>query len=166
MEALKAYIDTHPDGEHIAEARQMADELESQEVSAADKQMIATLFTTFFNSISSGDEETLASTLAPMMKSFLHKENATKNDAVTYMRKLHSSQPDLKKITMRANNDWKINKVRIDESAFEYNVDFSADQHIECTSPDNSSLTTLKVTATVSSDGNITGLNMKKMAER
>lgn len=165
IEAIKTYIASHPDGEHIAEAQQMADDLEAVQVSPTEKQMVITLFTTFFNSVSSEDEDKLATTLAPVMKSFLHKENATKSDAVTYMRKLHSSKADINKATIRANNDWQINKVKTEGAVFEYNVNFSADQHIECTNPDNSSLTTLKVTATVSSDGFITDFNMKKVVE-
>ena len=65
------------------------------------------------------------------------------------------------------NNDWKIDKKPANESAtaFTYDVDFSVDQKIERHDPDKERFCTYKVMASISAEGKIMELNMKRVVQ-
>lgn len=163
-EAYQAYMESHAEGLYAYEAQKRFEELDAQKVTDADKQAISSLFTGFFTSLAANDEDGLTACLANIMHSFLHKSDATKVDVIEYMKRMHS-RPDVTGMTFRMNNDWKIEKAKVSDGAYEYTVSFSVDEKQEHTDPANNAFNTLKVDAKVSSDMKISELNMKKMVQ-
>lgn len=165
QEAYQSYMDAHDDGMHYDDAHDRYDRLEAQKVSADDRLMVSQLFGTFFRALAQQDETMLVTTLAPVLNSFLHKEQASKSEVIGYMAKIH--EPDITQMDYVLNNDWKIDKKPANESAtaFTYDVDFSVDQKIERHDPDKERFCTYKVMASISAEGKIMELNMKRVVQ-
>ena len=162
-EAYQSYIDAHYDGAHYDEARRAYDHLDAQQVKAEDKELISTLFSNYFRALSERDEGLLTATLANVLTSFLHKQQATKTDVMQYMHKLY--EEDVAKINYTLNNDWKINKKAEEDGQYSYNVDFSVDQKIDRSDASKERFCTFKVQAKISPEGKISELNMKKIVQ-
>lgn len=161
-EAYQAYISAHYDGAHYDEARQNFDRLDAQQVKPEDKQIISELFGNYYRALSLRDETLLTATLANVLTSFLHKDQATKMDVMQYMHKLY--EEDVKSIQYTLNNDWKIEKKEAEEAGqYSYSVDFSVDQKIDRSDNSKERFCTYKVQANVSPDLKISELNMKKI---
>ncbi len=164
-DAYQAYMDAHSDGLYYDQAKDGFDKSNARQVTPADKQNISQVFISFFNALGANDADALTGTLANVMDDFLHKTNATKNDAVTYMHKVHSDAGD-GAVEFRTNNDWKIEKKQTaDGNDFEYAVEFSVDQKNPGNDGGQPTITSNKVEAKVSSDLKITSLNMKRMVQ-
>lgn len=163
-EAYQRYMENHNDGEYYDEAKNEYDRLEAKKVTLADKDMITRLFTEYFKALSERNETSLTSTLANILTSFLHKENATKSDVIQYMHKLYEAI-DIQSINFVPNNDWKIDKTELDDGSFEYAVTFSVDERIDRTDAAKEHFCTYKVSAKVTTDGKIENLNMKKIIQ-
>jgi hypothetical protein len=162
-EAYQSYIDAHYDGAHYDEARRAYDHLDAQQVKAEDKELISTLFSNYYRALSERDEGLLTATLANVLTSFLHKQQATKTDVMQYMHKLY--EEDVAKINYTLNNDWKINKKAEEDGQYSYNVDFSVDQKIDRSDASKERFCTFKVQAKISPEGKISELNMKKIVQ-
>lgn len=161
--SYKAYMDEHADGVHYDDARMNYNKLTDRLVTPSDEQMIMQLFSNFFNSVASGDEDGLKATLATVLNSFMQKHHASKWDVVDYVRKLHEDK-DIKSMRFIINNDWKIDKIEnIETGEMEFAVIFSVDHRIERTDPDKEHRSVYKVSARVSPGGKITDMNMKKV---
>ena len=123
------------------------------------------LFTRYFNAMASGDEAALVATLAPVLQQFLRKPDATPQDVVVYMRRLHEDE-DISGMSFLINNDWKIDKAEnIDTGEMDYVVSFSANQHIDRSDSEKERKNVYKVSGRVSSAGKISELNMKKVVQ-
>ena len=162
-EGYQAYISAHYDGAHYDEAMQAYEHLEAQQVKDTDKQMVSELFSNYYRALSNRDESMLTATLANVLTSFLHKEQATKTDVMQYMHKLY--EDDVEKIVFTLNNDWKIDKKAEGDGGFTYTVDFSVDQKIDREDDSKERFCTYKVQAKVSPDCKISELNMRKIVQ-
>lgn len=164
-DAYQTYMDAHSDGLYYDQAKDGFDKSNARQVTPADKQNISQIFICFFNALAANDADALTGTLANVMDDFLHKSNATKNDAITYMHKVHSDAGD-GMVEFRTNNDWKIEKKQTaDGNDYEYAVEFSVDQKNPGNDGGQPTITSNKVEAKVSSDLKITSLNMKRMVQ-
>ena len=163
QQAYKRYMEEHADGAYYDEARDKFDRLEAQKLNSDDRQMVSRLFSSFFRALSLQDESMLASTLAPVLTSFLHKEQATHGDVLQYMHRIH--EPDIASMVFELNNDWKIDKKPASEDSYSYiyNVEFSVDQKMERSDESKERFNTYKVTASISTEGKIMELNMQRM---
>lgn len=162
-EAYQAYIDSHLDnGLHLDEARIMFDKSDARRVTDDDRQMISSLFGNYFTALANNEEASLTETLSGVLGSFLHKENATKTDVMTYMRKLHAPD-DITGMTFSLNNDWKIEKTDAGDGRYGYTVAFSVDHRISREDKTKETFCTYNVEAKVSPDHKISDLNMKKI---
>lgn len=159
-EAFQAYLAEHADGEHATEAQQQFDKLNASKVNDQDKQMIASLFRSYFQSINSKDEGGLTATVANILTSFLGKENATKSDVISFLHKIYKE--GIANMNFRLNNDFKIEKKEVGVDEYEYSVSFSADQTVD-KEDGKKELNTYKIKATVSPEGKISGMNMNKI---
>ena len=159
-ESYQEYLAQHADGEHATEAQQLFDKMNASKVSDDDKQMIASLFRHYFQSINAKDENGLVSTVANILTSFLGKENATKNDVIGFLHKIYKE--GIANMNFRLNNDFKIDKKEVGVDEYEFSVSFSADQAID-KEDGKKELNTYKIKATVSPEGKISGLNMNKI---
>lgn len=164
-DAYQAYMNAHSDGLYYDQAKDGFDKSNARQVTPADKQDISRLFNGFFSALAANDADALTGALANVMDDFLHKANATKNDAVTYMHKIHSEAGD-GALEFRTNNDWKIEKKETSGGdGYEYSVEFSVDQKNPGKDGGQPTITSNKVEAKVSSDLKITSLNMKRMVQ-
>ena len=161
-EAYQKYIASHQDGSYYDEARACYEQLEAQKVTQEDRLKVSQLFTTYFNALAQMDESALASTLAPVLTSFLHRQNATKEDVRQYMERLHEA--DITKMDFTP-GDWSIEKNSQGDGSYGYDVNFTVAQHIERTEEGRETRAVYKVTARVSAEGRITELNMKRSVQ-
>ena len=161
--SYKAYMDEHANGRRYNDALMNYNRLTDRLVSESDEQMVMQLFTTFFTSIGSGDEDALKGTLATVLNSFMQKRHASKWDVVDYVRKMHEDK-DIKAISFAVNGDWKIDKIEsVDSGEMEFAVAFTVEQRTERTKTGATSKENFKVSARVSAGGKITDMNMKKV---
>lgn len=162
-EAYQAYIDGHLDnGLHLDEARIMFEKSDARRVTDDDRQMISSLFGNYFTALANNEEASLTETLSGVLGSFLHKENATKTDVMTYMKKLHAPD-DITGMTFSLNNDWKIEKTDAGDGRYKYTVTFSVDHRITRNDTNKETFSTYNVVAGVSPEHKISDLNMKKI---
>lgn len=152
--AFQNYLLNVPDGIHTDEAQQKITNLQNLQVNSDDEENIAGLFNNFFSALSSQDEGTLTSCITPVMTSFLNHPQATKNNVLAYMRKIHEGDAD---ITFTTNNDFKITKVNQGDGLFGYKVAFTVDEN------NNEEITSYKVTSSVTNDMHISVLNMSRL---
>ncbi len=163
IESYKTYLENHKDGIHYDEAKMNYDQLEQHQLAPAEEQMISQLFTTYFNSLAKQDETALLGTLATVIQTFFNRHDVSPAEVVLYMNKLHEAA-DIKGMNFLLNNDWKIEKtVNSDTGENEYAVTFSLKQQIDRTDPDQEHEASYKVSAKVSMDGRIVGMNMRKV---
>ena len=159
-EAYKAYIDEHQDGAYYDEAHAKYEQLEAQKVTAEDRLLVNQVFSTYFNALAQRDESGLSSTLAPVLTSFLHRQNATIADVLQYMQKIH--EDDIEKIVFTPNNDWAIEKQQQSDDRYAIVVKFTVAQHMERTDDSRETDVVYKIDAKLSPDGRISELNMKR----
>ena len=164
IEAYQKYIDEHADGMYIDQAHDAYTLLDSKKVNAEDKANISAIFTSFFNALANNDEATLLSCVDIILTSFLHKENANKNDVIEYMHKIHN-EAHVENVEFRLNNDWIIEKIDRGNGLFAFKVNFSIDKITQLSGDSNSSFDTFKVKASVSPDNKISELNMQRIVQ-
>ena len=164
IEAYQKYIDEHADGMYIDQAHDAYTLLDSKKVNAEDKANISAIFTSFFNALANNDEATLVSCVDIILTSFLHKENANKNDVIEYMHKIHN-EAQVENVEFRLNNDWIIEKIDRGNGSFAFKVNFSIDKITQLSGDSNSSFDTFKVKASVSPDNKISELNMQRIVQ-
>lgn len=164
IEAYQKYIDEHADGMYIDQAHDAYTLLDSKKVNAEDKANISAIFTSFFNALANNDEATLVSCVDIILTSFLHKENANKNDVIEYMHKIHN-EAQVENVEFRLNNDWIIEKIDRGNGLFAFKVNFSIDKITQLSGDSNSSFDTFKVKASVSPDNKISELNMQRIVQ-
>ena len=164
IEAYQKYIDEHADGMYIDQAHDAYTLLDSKKVNAEDKANISAIFTSFFNAWANNDEATLVSCVDIILTSFLHKENANKNDVIEYMHKIHN-EAHVENVEFRLNNDWIIEKIDRGNGLFAFKVNFSIDKITQLSGDSNSSFDTFKVKASVSPDNKISELNMQRIVQ-
>lgn len=152
--AYQAYLSNVPGGVHGDEAQQKLTNMQNMQVNSDDQENIAGLFNDFFTALSKQDEGAITTYITPVMTSFLNHPQATKNNVVSYMRKIHENGDE---IIFTPNNDYKVTKVNQGDGEFGYKVAFTVDESVSGT------ITSYKVTASVTSDMHISVLNMSKI---
>jgi len=162
LEAYNNYLDEHPNGEHYDDAHDGIKALNAKTVQPEEKQMIASLFRTFFNSITARDDEALTSTVASLLTTFLGKSDATKADVSTFLRKIYKE--DIANMDWNLPTDYKITKKEIGDGKYEYSVNLTVGQTER--KIDGSDLQNkYRIAAKVNPDGKITEFNMTRIIE-
>ncbi len=159
-EAYQAYLNDHADGEHAVDAQEKLDKLDATTVNDDDKQIVATAFQQFFRSINNNDEMGITSAVSSTLH-FLTNANATKHDVITFLRKLYKD--DVRALTWRANNDYKIQKKDMGDGNYEFDVEFSADESVSNIDSSKDKFNQYKVKGHIDSDGKISSLQMTKI---
>ena len=163
VEAFQAYLNRHNDGSYYDEARAKLEQLESQKLTPEDRQMVIQVCTAYFNALAQMDETALSATLAPVMTSFLHRANATRDDVIQYMHKLHES--DITRMAFTPSGDWNFEKLNLSEGRSLLKTTFTVAQHMERSDESRETSAVYKVTAVVTPDHLITELNMKRSVQ-
>lgn len=163
IDALQAYLNEHANGDHVDEANDAIKQLKAKTVQPEEKTLVSSVLRHFFQAINSRSEAGLESTVAPLLTSFLGKQDATKADVVTFMNKIYKD--DITNMNWHVGNDLKIDKKEIGDEEYEYTVSFSATQDIERTDPNKEKHANYKITAKINPDGLITSMSMTKILE-
>lgn len=162
VETIEQYLEQHPDGDYVDEANDRIKSINANTIQPQDRQLVASVFNGFMQSLSLRDEDALTSAVNPLLTSFLGKSNATRNDVATFMRKIYKS--DVAHMQWKSEGEYKIEKREVGDQQFEYRVDFSASQVVVRT--DNTTITNnYKISATINPEGRISEFNMKKIME-
>ena len=158
--AYETYLTLHEDGEYTDEAMKRIDKLQALIVTPEEEVMIANLFKKFLGAISNRDKETLTSTVADIMPSFIGKQNATKADAILFMEKLYKI--DILSISWVPVGEYTIEKNEVGRNAYEYIVDFHSVMDITRINFTKERFARFNISAKVSPDGLITEMVLKK----
>lgn len=159
-EAYQTYLAEHSEGEHIVEAQEKLDKLDATTVGADDKQVVNSAFQQFFRGINNNDEMGITSAVSSTLH-FLTNPNATKQDVISFLHKLHKD--DVRSLTWRANNDYKIQKKDMGDNTYEYDVEFTVDESVSYINSGNDKFNQYKVSGHVDSNGKISSLQLVKI---
>lgn len=163
LDAYQAYLTDHANGDHVDEANDAIKQLKAKTVQPEEKTLVTSVLRHFFQAVNSRSESSLEATVAPLLTSFLGKQDATRADVVTFMNKIYKD--DITNMNWHVGNDLKIDKKEIGDEEYEYTVSFSATQDIERTDPDKEKHANYKITAKIDPDGQITSMSMTKILE-
>lgn len=164
VEAFLKYVKQHPDGRFVNDANAAIDAIKSMQLQPEESQMIKALFKKFFQSVNSRNESGMLSTVADQLTSFLGQSMAGKADVATFLNKIYKS--DITNMNWHIIDDYKINKKAGTNGAADYTVQFTAEQNISRTDASQPTYNRYVISATVSSDGKISGLNMKRVPQQ
>lgn len=130
-DAIQRYLLEHPKGRYVAEAKILADNIETLAVQPEERTLIASICSTFFTALAHNDQGGVCSVITPEMTTFLTKPNATKADVIATMEAMHPAT--ITSMSFTVNDDYVITKKIVGEGQIGYNVNYSVDQHIERT---------------------------------
>lgn len=164
VEAFLKYVKQHPDGRFVNDAKAAIDAIKMMQLQPEESQMIKALFKKFFQSVNSRNESGMLSTVADQLTSFLGQSMAGKADVATFLNKIYKS--DITNMNWHIIDDYKINKKAGTNGAADYTVQFTAEQNISRTDASQPTYNRYVISATVSSDGKISGLNMKRVPQQ
>lgn len=159
-EAYQAYLSEHSDGEYAVEAQEKLDKLDATTVSPDDKQTVSNAFQQFFRSINNNDEMGITSAVSSTLH-FLTNASATKQDVISFLHKLYKE--DVKSLTWRANNDYKIQKKDMGDNTYEYDVEFTVDESVSNIDSSKDKFNQYRVKGHIDSDGKISSLQMTRI---
>lgn len=159
-EAYQAYLSEHPEGEHVVEAQEQLDKLDATTVSAEDKQAVNAAFQLFFKGINNNDEMGITSAVSSTLH-FLTNPDATKQDVISFLHKLHKD--DVRSLTWRSNNDYKIQKIDKGDGTYEYDAEFTVDESVSNIDSSKDAFNQYKVKGHIDSDGKISSLQLVKI---
>ena len=162
-EAYQAYIDGHATDKynHYEEAMIALKKIKLSEVSIDERQAISNIFHNFFLSINTKDENSLTANVSDFIN-FLGKQDATKNDVVSFMHKLYKI--DVESMMWGISGNYDIGKKEIGDEQYEYNTTFTAKQKIKKTDG-TEVVNTYRINAKINPDWKITEMSMTKIVE-
>lgn len=164
IDAFMKYVNQHPNGRFVNDAKAAIDAIKMMQLQPEESQMIKALFKKFFQSVNSRNESGMLSTVADQLTSFLGQSMAGKADVATFLNKIYKS--DITNMNWHIIDDYKISKKAGTNGAADYTVQFTAEQNISRTDASQPTYNRYVISATVSSDGKISGLNMKRVPQQ
>ena len=160
-DAYQLYIDSHYDGNHYEEAVIALKKIKSSEVNSDEKLAIRNVFRNFFISINTKNESGLTVDIGEHI-TFLGKQDATKEDIVSFMHKLYKE--DVENMVWSIPGNYDIKKKEIGNEQYECNVVFMAEQKVRKTDG-TESINKYRINGKVDPDMKITELSMTKINE-
>ena len=164
IDAFINYVKQHPNGRFVNDANAAIDAIKMTQLQPEETKMVKALFKKFFQSVNSRNEGGMLSTVADQLTSFLGQSGARKADVATFLKTLYKA--DITKMNWHIIDDYKIDKKAGTKGAADYIVQFTAEQNISRTDATQPTYNRYQISATVSSDGKISGLNMKRLTQQ
>ena len=164
IDAFINYVKQHPNGRFVNDANAAIDAIKMTQLQPEETKMVKALFKKFFQSVNSRNEGGMLSTVADQLTNFLGQSGAGKADVATFLKKLYKS--DITNMNWHIIDDYKIDKKAGTKGAADYTVQFTAEQNISRTDATQPTYCRYQISATVSSDGKISGLNMKRLTQQ
>ena len=159
--AYELYLEKFPEGKHAEQAQKRLDYEEKLRLTDSEEYRVSEAISYFFNNLAGGYEDSMISYLNPNLSTFLGKKNATKVDAIAYMKKIHSDDVYSVDITM---GDIEVKKSLIDNEEPVYTATFTYDQRLEREDTSLETFASIKGTATLNKNFKITSLSLSKTA--
>lgn len=157
---VEGYIKEHADGRYVDDAKELLSKIKRNTVQPAEKEMVTALFRQFFQSINSKDESRLTQTVGMVIDNFLGKANATSDDVITFLHRIYKD--DISNLNWHIDSQsYKIDKREVAENEYEYTATFLARKEVQRGSETTSE--SYRVTATISTEGKISGFNLTKL---
>jgi hypothetical protein len=163
MDAFALYVKQHPNGRFVNDANAAIDAIKMTQLQPEETKMVKALFRKFFQSVNSRNEGGMLATVADQLTNFLGQSSAGKADVATFLKKIYKS--DITNMNWHIIDDYKIEKKAGTKGAADYVVQFTAEQNISRTDASQPTYNRYQISATVSSDGKISGLNMKRLSQ-
>ncbi len=160
-DALKSYLEGHPNGDFVNDANELIKVLSAMIVQPEERQMISTIFKTFFQSVNAKDENRLTTTVNSLLSTFLGKTDADKSDVIRFMKKLWKE--DVMNLNWHIIDDYKIEKKEVGNGEYEFYVTFSATQDVQKAT--GTTENKFRIKAKVNPNGKISEFNMSKVVE-
>ena len=164
IDAFINYVKQHPNGRFVNDANAAIDAIKMTQLQPEETKMVKALFKKFFQSVNSRNEGGMLSTVADQLTNFLGRSGAGKADVATFLKTLYKS--DITNMNWHIIDDYKIDKKAGTKGAADYIVQFTAEQNISRTDATQPTYNRYQISATVSSDGKISGLNMKRLTQQ
>jgi uncharacterized OB-fold protein len=164
IDAFINYVKQHPNGRFVNDANAAIDAIKMTQLQPEETKMVKALFKKFFQSVNSRNEGGMLSTVADQLTNFLGQSGAGKADVATFLKKLYKS--DITNMNWHIIDDYKIDKKAGTKGAADYTVQFTAEQNISRADATQPTYCRYQISATVSSDGKISGLNMKRLTQQ
>lgn len=159
--AYSLYLEKFPEGKHADQAQKRLDYEEKLRLTDSEEYRVSEVISYFFNNLAGGYEDGMISYLNPSLSTFLGKKNATKVDAIAYMKKIHSDDVYSVDITM---GDIEVKKTLVDNEEPVYTAKFTYDQRLEREDTSLETFASMKGTATLNKNFKITSLSLSKTA--
>ena len=164
IDAFINYVKQNPNGRFVNDANAAIDAIKMTQLQPEETKMVKALFKKFFQSVNSRNEGGMLSTVADQLTNFLGQSSAGKADVATFLKKLYKS--DITNMNWHIIDDYKIDKKAGTKGVADYIVQFTAEQNISRTDATQPTYCRYQISATVSSDGKISGLNMKRLTQQ
>ena len=133
IEAYKAYMTEHENGDHYDEAESSMKALKVKEITPEERAQIAQVFRRFFISINERDQASLVSTVTEEL-TLLDKQQATHSDVIEMMNKMYEKE-GLTNLIWRLNKDYSISKREIGNDQYEFSVSFTGNKEEQYADP-------------------------------
>ena len=160
-EAYQLYLQKFPEGKHADQAKKHVEYAEKLKLTDEEEYEAGETISSFFRCLAHGYEDDMLSYLNPNLSTFLGKKNATKVDAIAYMKKIHSDDVYSVDINM---GDIEVKKELIDNDEPVYTAKFTYDQRLEREDTSLETFASIKGTATMNKNFKITSLSLSKTA--
>ncbi|MBR7019154.1 MAG: zinc ribbon domain-containing protein [Prevotella sp.] len=160
-QAYQLYLQKFPDGKHAEQAKKHLDYAEKMKLTSEEEYGASECISSFFRCLANGYEDDMLVYLNPNLSTFLGKKNATKVDAIAYMKKIHSDDVYSVDITM---GDIEVKKSLVDNEEPIYTATFTYDQRLEREDTSLETFASMKGTATLNKNYKITSLSLSKTA--
>ena len=160
--AYNDYMEKCPQGKHYKQAVEKSEYLARMELTYSEKDEIGTTIRKFLNALARGNEDALLSCLNSTLTSFLGKTNATKVDAIRYMKQLHAQ--DVYSVNINMDETLLVKKDLIADTSPIYTVTFYYDQHLNREDTSLETFASLTGNAVLNNRFKITSLTIKKTA--
>ena len=152
------YIENAPWGKHIEEARAQLAEIEKKTLTTKEAEMASSVTRSFFNALSSRDEEMLMNTVSNPL--IFYGRKVTKSRVLSYMYNLYAE--DVYGLNINV-SDVKVKK-NIKGEQIQYEVTFVANMHIDREDTSKTTYSNNEGTALVNTDFKIVSFLMRRVA--
>lgn len=161
--AVRSYLDAHPDGRYASEADIMLGKIAQSTATPEETLYISSTIDGFFTAFGKNDVESVFSYITPTMSTFLTKADATKADVADIIGRTYNEH--ILSCRFVVNDDYVVKKSVKDDGTASYSVEFSVDQHIE---RDNEGKTFGSYTATaeLTAQFKLSSLKLKEISRR
>ena len=160
-EAYRLYLKKFPEGQHADQAQKRVEREEKMKLTDDEEESVTNTISSFFNNLANEYEDGMLACLNSSLSLFLGKQNATKVDAIAYMKKIHGDDVLSVQIMM---GDIEVKKVLDSDQIPVYTATFSYDQRLEREDTSQETFASLKGTATLNNNFKIVSLSLSKTA--